>query len=96
MSNLKQIGYAVSMYGNDYNGWMPLLCKNNNRAAEFSKQIKPCLKEYRDETYFASRNLNTILCCPNQEIPSGVTRLYSGYTIAFQWLEEVKKYGCWE
>ena len=95
ISNLRQIGYGANMYANDWDGFLPDVYRNSDRTMEFSRVLRPYLGEACDSPYFASRSLRTILRCPGQEIPAGVTRILSGYTVTHQWFTEEGTYGCW-
>ena len=95
ISNLRQIGYGANMYANDWDGFLPDVYRNSDRTMEFSRVLRPYLGEACDSPYFASRSLRTILRCPGQEIPAGVTRILSGYTVTHQWFTAEGTYGCW-
>jgi len=67
--NLKQVGQAVGMYTDDYNGWMPLGWSNNVR--------------WHERIYSAIGNMRDVLLCPSASDQDqgyyGTNYMYSSY-----------------
>lgn len=94
--NLKQAGYAASMYANDNGDY--LIMTQSNFYKDFCTAMRLYLNEKNIDENGAVRSLKTVLLCPSQSVPAGTKRIFSGYAFTVQsygtWGNRAKS-GCW-